>query len=51
MVPMPPTSVISTMSPEVLKFTSVSVAMPNTSAFAPPAIPAMKQDRMKAISL
>ena len=51
MVPRPPTSVISTTSPEVDQCTSVRVASWNTSAFVAPARPASAADSTKASSL
>ena len=48
---MPPNNVISTTSPDIGKFTSVNVAMPNTSALVPPAAPASAAESTKAISL
>ena len=43
-VPMPPSSVISTTSPEVVQSTSVSEASWNTSALVAPARPASVAD-------
>src|ERR1700675_3101345 len=48
---MPPTSVISTTSPEVENETSVSDAFWTTSALVAPARPAITADRTKAASL
>jgi len=51
MVPMPPSRVISTTSPDICQLTSVSVAMPNASALVAPARPASVPDSTKASSL
>ena len=50
-VPSPPTSVISTISPDMLQCTSVSEAFCATNTFSAPANPAIVPDRMKASSL
>ena len=50
-VPMPPTSVISTTSPDICQVTSVSEASWNTMALVAPARPASAADSTKAISL
>src|SRR4029078_5874920 len=51
MVPMPPSSVISTTSPEVVQYTSVTEANWNTSDLVDPARPAKVADSTKASSL
>ena len=48
---MPPTSVISTTSPDMAKETSVSEAFCATIALVAPASPAIAADRTKAASL
>ena len=50
-VPRPPTSVISTTSPDIGQWTSVSEASWNTSALVAPARPASVADSTKASSL
>jgi hypothetical protein len=50
-VPMPPTSVISTTSPDICHVTSVSDASWNTIAFVAPASPASVADKTNARSL
>ncbi len=50
-VPSPPTSVISTTSPDIGQSTSVSEASWNTIALVAPATPANVADSTKAISL
>ena len=50
-VPMPPSSVISTTSPDSDQCTSVSVAKPSTSVFSEPASPASAVESTKASSL
>src|SRR5262249_45293618 len=51
MVPRPPTSVISTISPDIDQCTSVSEAFCDTNTFSDPANPESVADRMKASSL
>ena len=51
MVPSPPTSAISTTSPDVAALTSVSVANCSTIALVAPASPASAADSTKASSL
>jgi len=51
MVPMPPSRVISTTSPDICQVTSVSVANWKTRALMPPARPASAADMTKAPSL
>ena len=48
---MPPSSVISTTSPDIEKPTSLSEAFCTTSALVAPASPASAADRTKAVSL
>ncbi len=50
-VPMPPSSVISTTSPEVCQWASVSVANLNTRVLVAPASPASPAESTKASSL
>ena len=50
-VPMPPSSVISTTSPDSDQCASDSVAKPSTSVFSEPPRPASAVDRTKASSL
>ncbi len=50
-VPMPPSSVISTTSPDIVQCTSVSDASWNTIAFIAPASPASVADSTNASSL
>ena len=50
-VPMPPSSVISTTSPDIVQWTSVSDASWNTIALVAPASPASVADRTNATSL
>ncbi|MGY3110289.1 hypothetical protein ACVWW7_006916 [Bradyrhizobium sp. LM6.9] len=51
MVPSPPTSVISTTSPDIDQCTSVSEAFCATNTFSDPAKPASVPDRTKARNL
>ena len=50
-VPIPPSSVISTTSPDIDQWTSVSAASWNTIAFNAPASPASVADNTNASSL
>ena len=50
-VPMPPSKVISTTSPDIVQYTSVSEANWNTSDLIEPASPASAADSTKASSL
>jgi hypothetical protein len=50
-VPMPPSKVINTTSPDICQPTSVSVAKPKAIALVAPAKPANAADNTKATSL
>ena len=50
-VPMPPSSVISTTSPDIVQWTSVSEASWKTIALVAPARPASAADSTKTASL
>ena len=51
MVPIPPSKVISTTSPDICQPTSVKVAKPKANDLVAPAIPANAPDKTNAVSL